>query len=158
MQTAKCLQMGIFQGEDRDRCYGIPVYFLGTENRQNGMKSSTNEETEVTRQLGYAIVEDLKQQENVNHSFSSESSVLETSIGKNSAVSNEDEVESRASPEPDLILRGYQMEVAKPGLNGEKIIICLPTGSGKTKVAVYSTKDHLDKSSIRAWKICSTCY
>uniref|UniRef100_A0A803YFQ2 RNA helicase n=1 Tax=Meleagris gallopavo TaxID=9103 RepID=A0A803YFQ2_MELGA len=39
----------------------------------------------------------------------------------------------------------YQMEVAKPALNGENIIICLPTGSGKTRVAVYITKDHLDK-------------
>lgn len=58
---------------------------------------------------------------------------------------DEDEMESRASPEPDLILRDYQMEVAKPALNGENIIICLPTGSGKTRVAVYITKDHLDK-------------
>lgn len=37
------------------------------------------------------------------------------------------------------------MEVAKPALSGENIIICLPTGSGKTRVAVYITKDHLDK-------------
>ncbi|XP_075009195.1 interferon-induced helicase C domain-containing protein 1 isoform X1 [Calonectris borealis] len=144
----------------------------GTENRQNGMKNSTNEETEVTSQPGYAVVEGLKQQENVNDSFSSENSVLEASIGKNSVVSeldvsiedgrvsnlnetlgqscttsdsDEDEVESRASPEPDLTLRDYQMEVAKPALNGENIILCLPTGSGKTRVAVYITKDHLDK-------------
>ncbi|NXG57161.1 IFIH1 protein, partial [Hemiprocne comata] len=138
------------------------------ENRQNGMKNSTNEETEATSHPGYAVVEDLKQQENVNDSFSSENSVLETSIGQNSSdvsIGNEsvsnlnenvgqscttsdsdgDEVESRASPEPDLILRDYQMEVAKPALNGENIIICLPTGSGKTRVAVYITKDHLDK-------------
>ncbi|KFV19545.1 Interferon-induced helicase C domain-containing protein 1, partial [Tauraco erythrolophus] len=145
------------------------------ENRQNGMKNSTNEETEVTSQQGYAIVEDVKPHENVNDNFSSENSVLETSMGKNSVVSDvsigdgsvsnfseilgqscttsdsgmfcfyEDEVESRASPEPDLILRDYQMEVAKPALNGENIIICLPTGSGKTRVAVYITKDHLDK-------------
>lgn len=58
---------------------------------------------------------------------------------------DEDEGERRASPEPDLTLRDYQMEVAKPALNGENIIICLPTGSGKTRVAVYITKDHLDK-------------
>ncbi|NXV97811.1 IFIH1 protein, partial [Calonectris borealis] len=147
------------------------------ENRQNGMKNSTNEETEVTSQPGYAVVEGLKQQENMNDSFSSENSVLEASIGKNSVVSEldvsiedgrvsnlnetlgqscttsdsgmfpfyEDEVESRASPEPDLTLRDYQMEVAKPALNGENIILCLPTGSGKTRVAVYITKDHLDK-------------
>ncbi|NXA46653.1 IFIH1 protein, partial [Nothocercus julius] len=59
----------------------------------------------------------------------------------------EDEEDSRASPEPELILRDYQMEVAKPALNGENIIICLPTGSGKTRVAVYITKDHLDKKA-----------
>ncbi|XP_067994854.1 interferon-induced helicase C domain-containing protein 1 isoform X2 [Melanerpes formicivorus] len=106
----------------------------GTENSQNGMRNSTNEE-----------LEDLKQQENVNDSFNSENNTLETSVGKNSVASDEDEGENRASPEPDLILRDYQMEVAKPALNGENIIICLPTGSGKTRVAVYITKDHLDK-------------
>lgn len=51
----------------------------------------------------------------------------------------------RASPDPELQLRPYQMEVAQPALEGKNIIICLPTGSGKTRVAVYITKDHLDK-------------
>ncbi|NXP25641.1 IFIH1 protein, partial [Scytalopus superciliaris] len=145
------------------------------ENRQNGIENSTSEETEVTSQPSYAIVEDLKQQENVNDSFGSENSVLETSMGENSVdsdvstgdgrVSNlhenlgqscttsdsgmfpfyEDEEERRASCEPELTLRDYQMEVAKPALNGENIIICLPTGTGKTRVAVYVAKDHLDK-------------
>ncbi|XP_071418436.1 interferon-induced helicase C domain-containing protein 1 isoform X2 [Pithys albifrons albifrons] len=144
----------------------------GTENRQNGMKKSTNEETEVTSQPGYPIVEDLKQQENVNDSLGSENSVLETSMGEHSvdsesdisigdgrisnlnenleqsyttSDSDEDEEERRASPDPELTLRDYQMEVARPALNGENIIICLPTGTGKTRVAVYVTKDHLDK-------------
>ncbi|NWX55989.1 IFIH1 protein, partial [Promerops cafer] len=145
------------------------------ENKQNGMEQTTNEETEITSQPGYVMEENLKQEENVDDSFSSENSVLETSIEKNSSdvsigsgsVSNlnenleqscttsdsgtfpfcyyEDEVERRVSPEPDLTLRDYQMEVAKPALNGENIIICLPTGSGKTRVAVYIAKDHLDK-------------
>ncbi|NWV33177.1 IFIH1 protein, partial [Grantiella picta] len=146
------------------------------ENKQNGMENSTNEETEVTSQPGYVIVENLKQEENVDDSFCSESSISETSIEKNSSdvsigdgsvsnsnenlgqscttsdsgtflfqLFNEDDTERRASPEPDLTLRDYQMEVAKPALNGENIIICLPTGSGKTRVAVYITKDHLDK-------------
>jgi len=44
------------------------------------MKNSTKEETEVASQPGYAVVEDLKQQENVNDHFISENSVLETSI------------------------------------------------------------------------------
>ncbi|NWU31374.1 IFIH1 protein, partial [Dyaphorophyia castanea] len=145
------------------------------ENKQNGMEKSTNEEPEATSQPGYTIAENLKREENVDDSFSSENSVLETSIEKNSVASDvsigdesvcnlnenlgqscttsdsgtfpfyEDEVERTASPEPDLTLRDYQMEVAKPALNGENIIICLPTGSGKTRVAVYITKDHLDK-------------
>uniref|UniRef100_A0A803VZX5 RNA helicase n=1 Tax=Ficedula albicollis TaxID=59894 RepID=A0A803VZX5_FICAL len=72
---------------------------------------------------------------------------LNESLGQSytTSDSDEDEEERRASPEPDLTLRDYQMEVAKPALNGENIIICLPTGSGKTRVAVYITKDHLDK-------------
>lgn len=36
------------------------------------------------------------------------------------------------------------MEVARPALKGENIIICLPTGRGKTRVAVYVAKKHLD--------------
>ncbi|KAJ8255348.1 hypothetical protein GJAV_G00203850 [Gymnothorax javanicus] len=44
----------------------------------------------------------------------------------------------------DIVLRDYQMEVARPALEGENIIICLPTGSGKTRAAVYITKHHLD--------------
>uniref|UniRef100_A0A8B9EVU5 Interferon induced with helicase C domain 1 n=1 Tax=Amazona collaria TaxID=241587 RepID=A0A8B9EVU5_9PSIT len=62
----------------------------GTKDKQNGMKNSTNKETEVTSQPDYAILEDLKQQENMNDSFSSEKNLLETSIGKNSVVSESD--------------------------------------------------------------------
>ncbi|XP_017279885.1 interferon-induced helicase C domain-containing protein 1 [Kryptolebias marmoratus] len=50
-----------------------------------------------------------------------------------------------SSPEEtEISLRDYQMEVARPALEGKNIIICLPTGSGKTRVAVYITKKHLD--------------
>uniref|UniRef100_A0A8C6VKD4 RNA helicase n=1 Tax=Naja naja TaxID=35670 RepID=A0A8C6VKD4_NAJNA len=62
--------------------------------------------------------------------------------------SSTDHVESRdqrPSSEKELSLRDYQMEVAKPALEGKNIIICLPTGTGKTRVAVYIAKDHLDK-------------
>lgn len=37
------------------------------------------------------------------------------------------------------------MDVARPALEGKNIIICLPTGSGKTRVAVYVAKKHLDR-------------
>nr|ADD83027.1 melanoma differentiation-associated protein 5 [Gallus gallus] len=142
----------------------------GTEDKDYELKNNTGKRTEAASQPVY-VTEDLKQQENLDDSFVRESSVLETSVGKNSVISEsvavgdasvsnsnenlgqssttsdsgEDEAEGRASPEPDLTLRDYQMEVAKPALNGENIIICLPTGSGKTRVAVYITKDHLDK-------------
>uniref|UniRef100_A0A3Q2Z4S8 RNA helicase n=1 Tax=Hippocampus comes TaxID=109280 RepID=A0A3Q2Z4S8_HIPCM len=48
------------------------------------------------------------------------------------------------SDKADIVLRDYQMDVAKPALEGKNIIICLPTGSGKTRVAVYITREHLD--------------
>lgn len=51
------------------------------------MEQTTNEETEVRSQPEYAIQENLKQEENVDDSFSSENSVLETSIEKNSVLS-----------------------------------------------------------------------
>ncbi|KAJ0070445.1 hypothetical protein NL108_010694 [Boleophthalmus pectinirostris] len=60
-----------------------------------------------------------------------------------------DEGDSRAeaaeSQNNNIVLRDYQMEVAEPALEGKNIIICLPTGSGKTRVAVYITKEHLDQ-------------
>lgn len=73
-----------------------------------------------------------------------------SNMGRDSGTMGSDSDESpigtkRASPEPELQLRPYQMEVAQPALDGKNIIICLPTGSGKTRVAVYITKDHLDK-------------
>uniref|UniRef100_A0A8C9QGR8 RNA helicase n=1 Tax=Spermophilus dauricus TaxID=99837 RepID=A0A8C9QGR8_SPEDA len=82
-------------------------------------------------------------------------SCLDESLGHNSNMgsdsgtmgsdSDEEEFAERASPEPELKLRPYQMEVAQPALEGKNIIICLPTGSGKTRVAVYIARDHLDK-------------
>lgn len=51
------------------------------------MEQTTNEETEVTSQPGYVTEENLKQEENVDDSSSSENSLLETSIEKNSVMS-----------------------------------------------------------------------
>ncbi|XP_078588697.1 antiviral innate immune response receptor RIG-I-like [Branchiostoma floridae x Branchiostoma japonicum] len=44
----------------------------------------------------------------------------------------------------DIPMRGYQMELAMPALEGRNTIICAPTGSGKTRVAIKITRDHLE--------------
>lgn len=51
--------------------------------------------------------------------------------------------------EKEIVLRDYQAEVARPALEGKNIIICLPTGSGKTRVAVYITKKHLESRNLK---------
>nr|XP_057905769.1 probable ATP-dependent RNA helicase DHX58 [Doryrhamphus excisus] len=46
----------------------------------------------------------------------------------------------------DFGLFGYQEEVVQRALRGENIIIWLPTGSGKTRAAVYVAKKHLERT------------
>lgn len=46
----------------------------------------------------------------------------------------------------DLSLYAYQEEVVERALRGENIIIWLPTGSGKTRAAVYVAKRHLEST------------
>uniref|UniRef100_A0A8C8MH69 RNA helicase n=1 Tax=Oncorhynchus tshawytscha TaxID=74940 RepID=A0A8C8MH69_ONCTS len=57
---------------------------------------------------------------------------------------NSSDIRVIVPPKAVIVLRDYQMDVARPALEGKNIIICLPTGSGKTRVAVYITKEHLD--------------
>ncbi|XP_053554354.1 interferon-induced helicase C domain-containing protein 1 isoform X2 [Bombina bombina] len=71
--------------------------------------------------------------------------VAQASILHSSTSSDDNKNTSGASSMPGLTLRDYQMEVARPALEGKNIIVCLPTGSGKTRVAVYITRDHLEK-------------
>ncbi len=44
----------------------------------------------------------------------------------------------------ELELREYQKELATPAIEGKNTIICAPTNSGKTYVAIDIAKQHLD--------------
>ncbi|XP_018412188.1 PREDICTED: interferon-induced helicase C domain-containing protein 1 [Nanorana parkeri] len=114
------------------------------------------------------VTTDVTEEETEKHNGTPDDSLLDSSFAESSATSDLDaslselslnkttengemshesdnESTDRASPIPEMILRDYQMEVARPALKGENVIMCLPTGSGKTRVAVYITKDHLRK-------------
>ncbi|XP_073689365.1 ATP-dependent RNA helicase DHX58 [Garra rufa] len=47
----------------------------------------------------------------------------------------------------DFNLRPYQEEVVQAALRGQNSIIWLPTGGGKTRAAVYVTKNHLETTA-----------
>ncbi|XP_075685480.1 interferon-induced helicase C domain-containing protein 1 [Rhinoderma darwinii] len=117
--------------------------------------------------LDDGVTSEVTDQQNESHDVTGESSILEASYSECSnqsdldasfnkstetpecfSESEKDEPsirKGRTSPVPEITLRDYQMEVAKPSLDGENIIICLPTGSGKTRVAVYIARKHLDE-------------
>ncbi|XP_048341289.1 interferon-induced helicase C domain-containing protein 1 [Sphaerodactylus townsendi] len=143
--------------------------------RSSGHEGVADELTGPKNGLPHSeTAEELKEGSDQEHRSSREENTLEESLGEASNFSETDvslldlsvsdateslgqvglvngdsddvdDGDERASPEPELTLRDYQMEVAKPALEGKNIIICLPTGSGKTRVAVYIARDHLDK-------------
>ena len=55
--------------------------------------------------------------------------------------------------DPELKLRSYQHELSCPALEGKNSIICAPTNSGKTYVALGIAKAHLEKQK----KVRSRC-
>ncbi|XP_003226281.2 interferon-induced helicase C domain-containing protein 1 isoform X1 [Anolis carolinensis] len=143
----------------------------GQENGSvNGVSAPVDEVTAADRPLAPEVVRDLNQSAELDPRAAGEDNAIEDSFGAASAMSeseaslldenvndtnesfmasdDSDDVvdrKQRDSPEPELCLRDYQMEVAQQALEGKNILLCLPTGSGKTRVAVYIAKDHLDK-------------
>ncbi|XP_018091336.1 interferon-induced helicase C domain-containing protein 1 isoform X2 [Xenopus laevis] len=146
---------------------GLANYLTGANTDENAESSGNRMTADGADDSSVAFEVVVRNHEPGNHDVKCENNLAETSFGGSSAVSDldtsaselnfsteiesnesdeqEDTSTSRASPVPEITLRNYQMEVAKPALLGKNIIICLPTGSGKTRVAVYITREHLRK-------------
>ncbi|XP_044273998.1 interferon-induced helicase C domain-containing protein 1 [Varanus komodoensis] len=124
----------------------VAAELRGHKNEPCERETSSDNLTTSDEALASATQEDLKQDAKLQPNVADEENASGESFGEASASSDDlGNGDKRASPEPQLCLRDYQMEVAKPALEGKNIILCLPTGSGKTRVAVYVAKDHLDK-------------
>lgn len=83
------------------------------------------------------------------------SSMAESLLESNKQVNLDDsDEEERIGPVEELKLRSYQMELARPSLEGKNSVIVAPTGSGKTHVALYIIKHHMESiNSIRHPKV-----
>uniref|UniRef100_K1QX86 RNA helicase n=1 Tax=Magallana gigas TaxID=29159 RepID=K1QX86_MAGGI len=69
-------------------------------------------------------------------------------------LDHSDDEEESVNPKEELKLRSYQMELARPSLEGKNAIIVAPTGSGKTHVALCIIKHHMETiKSIRHPKV-----
>ncbi|XP_028928139.1 interferon-induced helicase C domain-containing protein 1 [Ornithorhynchus anatinus] len=142
-EEAEIKENGVEQPEAED--ISTPGFTLTSVSEQ--LKSESTNRLNETDSLDSSFSESLA---SVSDTSLAEGGIscLEESLGRNDTMGSDSDPESvneRGSPEPELTLRPYQMEVAKLALEGKNIIICLPTGSGKTRVAVYIAKDHLDK-------------
>lgn len=106
-----------------------------------GCSSSKSEDLGVTTE---PQDEDLYEAESAESTEPPNSSEPSQPDGTDSGAAAAAAAAASGPEKADIVLRDYQADVARPALEGKNIIICLPTGSGKTRVAVYITKKHLD--------------
>ncbi|XP_050399093.2 interferon-induced helicase C domain-containing protein 1 [Patella vulgata] len=122
----------------------------------SGDYASNNPEDFGLNKLG--IIEDkAKIQDEIGDNLMDISSSPEKSYNKkelkiiNTDKMNIDEPEHQRTDEDGgkktIELRDYQKDLCKEALQGQNVIICAPTGSGKTIVAINIIKQHLSKKS-----------
>ncbi|KAJ3592702.1 hypothetical protein NHX12_007829 [Muraenolepis orangiensis] len=126
---------GLTKEEDED----------GAQREEEEVVPRDKEEVVVPQEKEEEVVPQEKEEEVVTQEKEEEVVPQEN---EEEVVPQEEEVvpqeEEEEEDEKEISLRDYQMEVAAPALAGENILICLPTGSGKTRVAVYVAREHLD--------------
>nr|XP_061812180.1 interferon-induced helicase C domain-containing protein 1-like isoform X1 [Nerophis lumbriciformis]XP_061812181.1 interferon-induced helicase C domain-containing protein 1-like isoform X1 [Nerophis lumbriciformis] len=94
--------------------------------------------------------QDVEAEDDTTDLYRSESALAESPRGSRRSEAplpdlSDSGAAARVAESADIVLRDYQQEVAQPALEGKNIIICLPTGSGKTRVAVFIAAQHLDR-------------
>ncbi|XP_066543336.1 interferon-induced helicase C domain-containing protein 1 [Amia ocellicauda] len=131
--------------DDKDQKEETNNISLETEETLNSSMDSSNRSMEESlANLSVNSDFDLYSDDVEREKESLENNGSSLEPGENSKSDSGAEGATGGCQETNIVLRDYQMEVARPALEGKNIIICLPTGSGKTRVAVYITKQHLD--------------
>uniref|UniRef100_W5MHM2 RNA helicase n=1 Tax=Lepisosteus oculatus TaxID=7918 RepID=W5MHM2_LEPOC len=97
---------------------------------------------------GHDQFQDPEDLENLKNEFSKAESPFPDTDDQSG---DEQEMEMSYSEEAEMErlakLRDYQVELAEPALKGKNTIICAPTGSGKTVVAVEICSQHLKQGT-----------
>ncbi|XP_071329655.1 interferon-induced helicase C domain-containing protein 1 isoform X2 [Trachinotus anak] len=120
---------------------GSPEKLPSPKDEPKGSEVVTEESPAAAESCDISMTEDAESTD-LYEGASTESTQLPNSLEPSQPAAAA--AAARGPENADIVLRDYQMDVARPALEGKNIIICLPTGSGKTRVAVYITKKHLD--------------
>ncbi|XP_056005193.1 antiviral innate immune response receptor RIG-I-like isoform X2 [Ostrea edulis] len=129
---------------------------LSTTDKTSLQSSTDNEMVSMQGVDSLAVRNVCQSLDREVESTTSRPNIINSSMGASLLESNKrvnlddsDDEEDLSVPKEKLELRSYQMELARPSLEGKNSVIVAPTGSGKTHVALYIIKDHMEKIKSR---------